>query len=120
MVESWFQKIGWSKRFDNGAGRYLVSFGVRGVASLEFESFGVVQTDEVRRALEEFRLPRLFRGGDVRRVCPGWARQTYSVFVVRHRVGNLEVYTEYFERHTGGSYSHRVAAMALRLQVGAE
>lgn len=61
--------------------------------------------DDIRRALDEDRLPRRFRGSDVKRACPGWAKRTYTVFLPKHRVGNPGGYTEYFERHTDGSYS---------------
>ena len=61
--------------------------------------------DDIRRALDEDRLPRRFRGGDVKRACPGWAERTYTVFLSKHRVGNPGGYTEYFEQHTDGSYS---------------
>ena len=61
--------------------------------------------DDIRLALDEKRLPRHFRGSDVKRACPGWAERTYTVFLPKHRVGNPGGYTEYFEQHTDGSYS---------------
>lgn len=61
--------------------------------------------DDIRHALDEGRLPRRFRGSDLKRACPGWAERTYAVFLPKHRVGNPGGYTVYFEQHPDGSYS---------------
>ena len=61
--------------------------------------------DDIRQARRHGKLLERFRGSDVRRACPGWAVQTYTVFLPKHRVGNPGGYTAYFKRHTDGSYS---------------
>ena len=61
--------------------------------------------DDIRQARRQGKLPEHFRGSDVRRACPGWAVQTYTVFLPKHRVGNPGGYTAYFKQHTDGSYS---------------
>ena len=50
------------------------------------------------------RFPR-FRPADVRRACPGWADNTYSVFLPKHRRGNPGGYSEFFIQHEDGSCS---------------
>jgi hypothetical protein len=50
-------------------------------------------------------LPERFRAADVRRTCPGWADHTYGVLLPKHRRGNPDGFTEYFDRHPDGSYS---------------
>ena len=61
--------------------------------------------DDVRRARARGDLPELFKPGDVRRACPGWADHTYGVFLPKHRPGNPAGYSVYFVRHPDGSYS---------------
>ena len=61
--------------------------------------------DDIRRARREGRLDRRFRGADVQSACPGWAEQTYTVFLPKHRVGNPGGYTAYFAQNVDGSYS---------------
>ncbi len=61
--------------------------------------------DDIRRALDEDRLPKRFRGSDLKEACPGWAERTYSVFLPKHRVYNPGKYKKYFKQHTDGSYS---------------
>ena len=60
---------------------------------------------DIRGAAKEGRLQARFRADDLRRACPGWAHQTYSAFLPKHRVGNPGGYWAYFERHPDGSYS---------------
>lgn len=61
--------------------------------------------DDVREARADGRLDDRFRPDDVRRTCPGWARHTYEVFLLQHRLGNPGGHTPYFRRHPDGSYS---------------
>jgi hypothetical protein len=61
--------------------------------------------DDIRRAVRDGRLSARFRPDDVRRVCPGWANNTYSVFLPKHRRGNPGGYTAYFQQNPDGSYS---------------
>ena len=61
--------------------------------------------DDIRRASRQGKLPRLFRGADVKRACPGWADSTYTVFLPKHRLGNPGGYTPYFKQNEDGSYS---------------
>jgi hypothetical protein len=61
--------------------------------------------EDIRRARRSGSLPHSFRARDVRVACPGWAPQTYSVFLPKHRVGNPGGYTEYFVQHVDGTYS---------------
>lgn len=61
--------------------------------------------DDIRRAVEDRRLPRRFRSADVKRACPGWNDRTYHVFLPKHRSGNPGGYTAYFVQHEDGSYS---------------
>jgi hypothetical protein len=61
--------------------------------------------DDIHRARREGRLPFRFSPDDVRRACPGWANNTYGVFLPKHRRGNPGGYTAYFERHAYGTYS---------------
>ena len=61
--------------------------------------------EDIRQASRRGKLPERFRGADVRRACPGWAKQTYTVFLPKHRLGNPGGYTAYFRQHTDGSYS---------------
>jgi hypothetical protein len=61
--------------------------------------------NDVRLAVSKGRLPERFRPDDVRKACPGWAHNTYGVFLPKHRVGNPLGYTAYFLRHSDGSYS---------------
>src|SRR5947207_4588384 len=44
--------------------------------------------EDIRRAVREERIPQRFRAGDVRRACPGWARNTYGSFLPSYRLGN--------------------------------
>jgi hypothetical protein len=60
---------------------------------------------DVRAAHRSGRLPARFRAADVRAACPGWAEWTYHNFLPKHRLGNPRDYTEYFLRHSDGSYS---------------
>jgi hypothetical protein len=61
--------------------------------------------EDIRLALVSEVLPKRFRADDVRRACPGWADQTYGVFLPKHRRGNPGGYTEYFVQHPDGSFS---------------
>jgi len=61
--------------------------------------------EDIIQAVRSGRLSERFRASDVRKACPGWADNTYSVFLPKHRVGNPGGYTEYFVRHPDGSYS---------------
>ena len=65
------------------------------------------------RARKLGKLPERFRAADVRKACPGWAKGTYSTFLPKHRVGNPDSETAYFERHADGSYSLNAAARGL-------
>jgi hypothetical protein len=61
--------------------------------------------EHIRRASRQGRLPARFDSDDVRRACPGWANNTYGVFLPKHRRGNPGGYTAYFERHADRTYS---------------
>ena len=55
-------------------------------------------------SLRDGRLKEPFAPDDIRRVCPGWAAKTYTVFLSKHRVDNPEGTTELFERVAPGYY----------------
>ena len=61
--------------------------------------------DDIRKAIRDSKLPKRFCGADVRDACPGWAEQTYTNFLPKHRLGNPGGYTAYFKQHADGSYS---------------
>jgi hypothetical protein len=61
--------------------------------------------NDIRSAARRGDLPARFRPADVRAACPGWAEQTYRVFLPKHRRGNPGGYTAYFERNEDGTYS---------------
>jgi hypothetical protein len=61
--------------------------------------------NDIRGAVHRGDLPARFRPADVRRACPGWARNTYGVFLPKHRRGNPGGWSELFERHADGTYS---------------
>jgi hypothetical protein len=61
--------------------------------------------NDLYAAAREGRLPAHFRAADVRVACPGWAEWTYRNFLPKHRLGNPQGYTEYFLRHSDGTYS---------------
>lgn len=60
---------------------------------------------DIRMALQTGKLANRFRADDVRKACPGWANNTYGVFLPKHCIGNPGGYTAYFKRHSDGSYS---------------
>lgn len=60
---------------------------------------------DIREAIRAGRLKNIFRPRDVEEACPGWAYNTYRVFLPKHRKGNPGGYTEYFIQHPDGSYS---------------
>jgi hypothetical protein len=60
---------------------------------------------DIELACAQGRLGERFRSKDVRRVCPGWAYRTYSVFLPKHREGNPGGNTPYFRQNSDGSYS---------------
>jgi len=59
---------------------------------------------QIYEAVRDRRLIEPFRPDDVRRVCPGWSRRTYNVFLPKHAVGNPTKMTELFERVGPGQY----------------
>ena len=59
---------------------------------------------QIYLAVRDGRLEEPFGPDDVRRVCPGWARMTYKVFLAKHRVGNPGKTSELFERIAAGRY----------------
>ena len=59
----------------------------------------------IRTARAEGRLPERFRAADFRRACPGFARNTYSVFLPKHRRGNPGGVSVLFVQHPDGSYN---------------
>jgi len=59
----------------------------------------------IKLALEKGLLEERFSISDVRRVCKGFAKDTYPNFLPKHRVGNKGGYTEYFIRHKDRKYS---------------
>jgi hypothetical protein len=71
-------------------------------ATLKFMSRFV---EDVRLAEARGDLAQRFRPDDVRRACPGWADQTYGVFLPKHRRGNPGGYTEYLLQNSDGTYS---------------
>lgn len=60
---------------------------------------------DIRRAVEEGRVPEAFRAADLREACPDWSERTYSNFLPKHRVGNPVGYRPYFIRNSDGTYS---------------
>ena len=60
--------------------------------------------NQIRRARREGGLLRTFRANDLRVACPGWAFNTYSTFLPKHRVGNPCGTTELFVRYADESY----------------
>ena len=61
--------------------------------------------NDIRQARSLGKLPERFRAADVRKACPGWAKQTYSSFLSKHCVGNRGGDTEHFRQHAPGLYS---------------
>ena len=61
--------------------------------------------DDIRRALNEGRLPEHFTARDVREACPGWAKVTYTSYLNRHCLGNADGNTVYFMRQGRGAFS---------------
>lgn len=61
--------------------------------------------ESIRIALGEKRLQERFDSKDFKRAYPGFAENTYPVFLAKHRVGNPGGYTEYFKQHSDGKYS---------------
>ncbi|MDZ4723773.1 MAG: hypothetical protein SGI97_07710 [candidate division Zixibacteria bacterium] len=59
--------------------------------------------NEIFRAVKEEKLLEPFMPNDVRDACPGYAENTYSVFLPKHRIGNPGRNTELFERMADGS-----------------
>ena len=59
---------------------------------------------QIYAAVRDGRLKEPFAPDDIRRVCPGWAAKTYTVFLSKHRVDNPEGTTELFERVAPGYY----------------
>ena len=59
---------------------------------------------QIYTAVRDGRLNEPFGPEDVRRACPGWAANTYTVFLSKHRVGNPGKTTELFERIGPGRY----------------
>jgi len=43
---------------------------------------------QIYSAVKSGRLKEPFGPADVKRVCPGWARRTYTVFLAKHAVVN--------------------------------
>ena len=60
--------------------------------------------NDIRRAIQQGILPIRFRAADVRSACPGWAYNTYSVFLPKHRLGNPGGNVTYFRQQRNGSY----------------
>ncbi len=58
---------------------------------------------EIYAAVRRGRLQEPFGPADVRHACPGWAYQTYAVFLPKHVLGNGKT-TELFERVAPGRY----------------
>ena len=59
---------------------------------------------QIYTAVRKCRLREPFGSEEVRRVCPGWAPRTYSVFLSKHALGNPGKETELFERVAPGRY----------------
>ena len=60
---------------------------------------------QIRQARREGKLPTRFTAADVKAACPGWAENTYSSFLPKHREGNPGGTTELFVRNSDGTYS---------------
>jgi len=56
-------------------------------------------------ALEKGKLKEPFDAEDIKRICPGFAEQTYKNTLVHHRKGNPINQHEYFERNDSGKYT---------------
>ena len=59
---------------------------------------------QIRQARREDKLPYSFTAADVKQTCPGWAENTYSTFLPKHRKGNPGGETELFVRNSDGTY----------------
>jgi hypothetical protein len=59
---------------------------------------------QIYDAVRAGRLKEPFGPEDIRRACPGWAFNTYTVFLSKHAVGNPGKTTELFERISPGLY----------------
>ena len=59
---------------------------------------------QIYEAVRTGRLSEPFGPDEVKRACPGWAPNTYPVFLAKHRMGNPGVNTELFERVAARSY----------------
>jgi len=55
---------------------------------------------QIYKAVKEGRLVEPFSPKDVRTACPGWAYNTYSTFLSKHKLGN-PTDTELFEQVEG-------------------
>ena len=55
-------------------------------------------------AVQDGKLLEPFNAADFRRACPGFAKNTYSTFLPKHRVGNHGGNSELFVRVAHGQY----------------
>jgi hypothetical protein len=58
---------------------------------------------QIHNAVKSGKLAQPFTAAMVKRACPGWASNTYKVFLSKHAVGN-GVTTELFVRVAPGLY----------------
>lgn len=58
----------------------------------------------IRRAVKTGTLKQPFRAADVKKAVPGFAKNTYHVFLPKHRSDNPDNQTELFERISPGLY----------------
>jgi hypothetical protein len=59
---------------------------------------------QIYNAVRTGRLAEPFSSETVKRACPGWAGNTYKVFLNKHRVGNPGRETELFVRVAPGRF----------------
>ncbi len=59
---------------------------------------------EIHAACRDGRLPLVFGPKEFAQAVPGWAKNTYTAFLPKHRLGNPGGNTELFERVAPGRY----------------
>jgi hypothetical protein len=74
----------------------------RGIGGADFDVKDLAS--HIYAAVREGRLKEPFSSADVRLACPSRARNTYTNFLAKHRVGNPGKNTALFERISAGRY----------------
>lgn len=50
-------------------------------------------------------IPHRFRSADIKRVCRGFAKKTYSNFLPKHEISKKSKTQKYFKQNSDGTYS---------------